>query len=338
MDEHLRILRLAAERQLPNSVDEASGLDIAVFEELVDARYLKAIDVTSHDGPGYLEPKITALGREYLRELEARAPRGGSETAVPPGKQASIKVFISHSASDLAIVTPLVHLLRSAFNLSAQAIRCTSLDGYRLPGGADTDLQLKSEVHEAVAFIGLLSAASLRSLYVAFELGARWGANRHLIPLLAPGLTPAVLERPLDRLNALRCDSEEQLHQLVDDLGRALGIAPESPSAYRQHILAIQSAQTSSASAHTHAPSSGDRPDELSEQEIQILRLVADHDDYSLDADALTRAMKLNATRVQYHLDRLVPEFLHDAQSYMDPTTYGLTKSGRAILVERGLV
>jgi hypothetical protein len=61
-----------------------------------------------------------------------------------------------------------------------------SIDGYRLPGGADTDIQLRQEVHEADAFIGVISSHSISSLYVAFELGARWGAGRPLIPLITP--------------------------------------------------------------------------------------------------------------------------------------------------------
>ncbi len=82
----------------------------------------------------------------------------------------------------------------------------------------DTRTQrLRLEVHEAVAFVGVISASSLRSLYVAFELGGRWGAKRPLFPLLAPGTDPSILEGPLLSLNALSSANRAQLHQLISD-------------------------------------------------------------------------------------------------------------------------
>jgi hypothetical protein len=58
-----------------------------------------------------------------------------------------VDVFISHSREDLRLVSQVVDLLRTSLNLSAQQIRCTSLDGYRLPAGADTD-EKKEVFHE----------------------------------------------------------------------------------------------------------------------------------------------------------------------------------------------
>ena len=151
----------------------------------------------------------------------------------------TIRLFISHASEDTDLATCLVNLLQTALRLPAASIRCTSVDGYRLPGGADTDEQLRREVHEAEAFIGIISDRSLRSLYVLFELGARWGARRHLVPLLAPGSSPSILGGPLAGLNALRADNPSQMHQLVAELGDHLSISPDGAAVYQQHLDAI---------------------------------------------------------------------------------------------------
>jgi hypothetical protein len=55
-----------------------------------------------------------------------------------------VRLFISHSAKDGSVAERLIELIQSALNLPAADIRCTSVDGYRLPGGASTEDQLRS--------------------------------------------------------------------------------------------------------------------------------------------------------------------------------------------------
>jgi len=76
-------------------------------------------------------------------------------------------------------------------------IRCTSVSGYGLPAGAHVDSQLQKEVGEAATLIALMTGVSVESAYVLFEVGARWGAGRHCVPLLAAGASPKVLRGPL---------------------------------------------------------------------------------------------------------------------------------------------
>lgn len=150
-----------------------------------------------------------------------------------------VDVFISHSSEDSLLATQLVDLLRSSLNLRPPQIRCTSVEGYRLPAGADTDEQLREEALAAPAFISILSPFSLASVYVLFELGARWGAKKPFVPLLAPGTGTQALRGPLTDFNALTCDSAAQLYQLVWDIGRTLGIDAESPAVYERIVDAI---------------------------------------------------------------------------------------------------
>jgi len=165
-----------------------------------------------------------------------------------------IFIFISHSSQDARLAEQLVDLLRSALNLRADRVRCTSVDGYRLPAGADSDEQLRDEALDSVVFIGILSPFSMASAYVLFELGARWGVKKPIIPLLAPGMGPQALRGPLVGLNAVSCDNAAQLHQLVAEVSGTLGLQPEPAAVYQRHVDAIVY------SAHSTPPSDSQAP------------------------------------------------------------------------------
>ena len=130
----------------------------------------------------------------------------------------------------------LIDLLLAALPIASDDIRCSSVDGYRLPGGVSTDEWLRNEVHDADMVIGLLTPNSLRSAYVAFELGARWGTQKRMIPLLASGITPEVLEGPLGGINALDCGSDGQIHQLVEETASHLNIEPHRTSTFAHQV------------------------------------------------------------------------------------------------------
>lgn len=147
-----------------------------------------------------------------------------------------MEIFISHSSKDADIAEAMIDLLRAALNLSAEEIRCTSVNGYRLPTGASTEEQLRQEIHESRVLIGLITPASLTSHYVLFELGARWGAGNFLAPVLAAGADSNRLPGPLTGRNAINCNSPGQIHQLVDDLAARLGRRVDDRSSILKHI------------------------------------------------------------------------------------------------------
>jgi hypothetical protein len=148
-------------------------------------------------------------------------------------------IFISHSSIDTDLANLILELLRFALNISSKEIRCTSVDGYRLSGGANVDSTLKNEVLNTKILIGLISEKSFDSAYVLFELGARWGTGKKLIPLLAPGMNANKLKGPIIGYNALSCESNSQLHQLVENIAESLNLNLENPSSYQNKIDAI---------------------------------------------------------------------------------------------------
>ncbi len=138
--------------------------------------------------------------------------------------QSNLLVFISHSSHDKKIATALVQLLLLALEIPPETIRCTAVDGFGLHAGTEIE-RLKKEIYEAKVFIGLITPASLQSVYVLFELGARWGARRQIMPLLAAGAKPNLLRGPLKNISALDCKHWRQIQQLINDISDALKVS-----------------------------------------------------------------------------------------------------------------
>ena len=172
--------------------------------------------------------KLTSLLQSMMDEIENYWP-DDNEHYTP---QSNIKIFISHSNQDTELAALFVNLLQKALRLSSNDIRCSSVDGYRLPGGVSTDERLRIEVYDAELVVGLITPNSLKSLYVAFEIGARWGVNKPMIPLLAFGVLPDHLGGPLAGINALSCDNESHVNQLIEETASHLDIEPDRPSSY----------------------------------------------------------------------------------------------------------
>ena len=67
MKAHLVLLRRAKRGKLPAKLE---GADAAVVLELKRRDYMSAKDTSSLDGPTVMDPAITLLGAEYLKEQE----------------------------------------------------------------------------------------------------------------------------------------------------------------------------------------------------------------------------------------------------------------------------
>ena len=125
----------------------------------------------------------------------------------------SIRLFISHASADQDVAFEVIQLIRAALNLPSGTIRCTSVDGYRLPGGADTDSELKREVHEAEAFIGIVSPASVQSVRMPSPR-----ATTIEIPAESPTPPPRRLNaEERDFLADLPTEARELLAEAVQD-------------------------------------------------------------------------------------------------------------------------
>jgi hypothetical protein len=231
---------------------------------LVEDGYVHGDALRGHDG-NYMTvvlENLTSRGHDLLEEMEQSNPwmtalTGSSQSQV---QSLTIAVFVSHSSKDKRLAAALVDLLRTAVGLTEKEIRCTSVDGYRFEVGAETDAQLKKEVKGSKVFIGLITPASIQSAYVLFELGARWGADLHLAPILASGADSDFLRGPLRGLNALNATSEAEMHQLISDIVSRLGRQSASPAVYGNMLKAFVAAASLESSTKELAGPSTLRP------------------------------------------------------------------------------
>jgi hypothetical protein len=316
---------------------------------------------------------LTNKGHDLLEKLEAENQTLDREPPMKRPSQEPLSIFISHSAKDEKLAGALVALLRSALNIAADKIRCTSVNGYRLEAGAETEQELRREVHEAKAFIGLITPSSMASAYVMFELGARWGAHLHLAPLLGAGAGSEYLRGPLASLNALNCEEPAQVHQLIGDLAKVLVVEPSKPAVYEDLITTLVETSKSGRPAQTSLPASkpatenksaAERVDEVleatkldeggpgwsynhfgvqrqpSQEEIDVLKLFSKiRGSTGLTKEHIAESLSLHPLKADQLLDRLVKrDLLNHVVRMGMPMSYRLASAGRDYLIEHNLL
>lgn len=212
-------------------------------------RYLiepRTIQATSK-GP-YCQEALSRLQDSQIQSIAAELNLGEDRTVeerlAPPviPTASGLDIFISHSSKDVDVAEALINLLRSSMNIPSERIRCTSVNGYRLPGGAKTDEQLRAEVVSARVFVGIITQHSLQSAFVMFELGARWGGGQFFLPLMAKGFVPRQLSGPLTGINALDCRDAAQIVQMLEDIARKLELRLDSHSSFQGHVERVRAA------------------------------------------------------------------------------------------------
>jgi hypothetical protein len=112
----------------------------------------------------------------------------------------------------------MIRAIEAGVKIESTEIRCTSVKGYGLKVGVHTAKQLKQEITEAEAIIGIVTPHSLSSSYVLFELGAAWGIGKPTFPLLAKGAKVEDLPGPLRERNAARLTKRNETLQALNDL------------------------------------------------------------------------------------------------------------------------
>lgn len=186
--------------------------------------------VEGYGGIGDYMLQLSPDGVQYVEELHERKPDLAIASNLSP------KIFISHSSHDRVAVNYLVELLQSSFNFAISDIRCSSISNHQLPVGSLVDEQLKKEVTSAALVLGLLTSRSVKSNYVMFELGARWGTSKALLPLYANDNINVDLEGPLSGIHGITLNSKDNVRILLNAIRDQLDIGLNDLIKYENHI------------------------------------------------------------------------------------------------------
>ncbi len=137
-------------------------------------------------------------------------------------QEVSLKVglFISHSAQDLTLATAFISLMEGCFEVPAKnAILCTSVPGYKITTSTDsTSDVLRASLQDCRAIVGLVTSASVKSMWVGAELGAAWALKKELSLLVIPPCEYNSIEGPLSSSHLLKTDVSGDLEQLLEEL------------------------------------------------------------------------------------------------------------------------
>jgi TIR domain len=129
-------------------------------------------------------------------------------------------VFVSHSSEDQPRAEAVVRLLTECIDFDRGEVVCTSVIGYGLDFGTPFERRLRKAIEASDVLISLVSKSSLASLFCTFEMGAAWGLDIPIKPVLLPGFASAKLKRPLSSMHYLEWQDELGWIKLVREVAR----------------------------------------------------------------------------------------------------------------------
>jgi hypothetical protein len=91
--------------------------------------------------------------------------------------KADVRIFVSYAAEDTGPATELISQLTRQPNFHVFTTD-------RISAGGNWRSKIKKELSQSDYFLVLLSPTSIQSKWIQFELGAAWGLNKFIIPVV----------------------------------------------------------------------------------------------------------------------------------------------------------
>jgi hypothetical protein len=127
-------------------------------------------------------------------------------------------IFISHAVADKLLVDPLFDLLQTGYDISAENIHCTSVDGAGIQTGEDFIEWIKGKLEASDFIILIITPNYFASKFCMAEMGAVWALNKKVFPLVIPNIPREVGIVMLGKQTAEMSDAG--LDELRDELAK----------------------------------------------------------------------------------------------------------------------
>jgi hypothetical protein len=254
-----------------------------------------------------------------------------------------VKVFVSHSHQDSAAAKALVDMLLAKLSFVDEDIRCTSVPGHQLPFGKNIADILKKDINESPAILALITADSLLSKWVMFELGAAWALDKVIYPIVGPNINLRDLPGPLSHLPCVEIESSDAssrtsdlLHQLAVDLKLEQKNGGKAQASFDSFLNQYKSGPTTT-------DISKQSPESQEELLMSLIwKLDAEkYDMYGYSVELLSELSSISIPKCEYILNALTQKKLIDKKGYtgaINGNRYTLKDDGKRFLLDKGLV
>lgn len=215
-------------------------------------------------------------------------------------------IFISHINEEAPLASTLKEWLESTFPGMCKVF--VSSDPSDLPVGTKWLDCIDCALRDAEVLLVLCSPASLPRPWINFEAGCAWMKKISIIPICHTGITVNILPLPLSEFHALNLESSNFVNQLIEGVGRQLGISkfPRiDTKAMRRSLTIAQKAIQMSIS-----PVKGQKKDAghailLNKTVMDILKTIVNTAGAGIFESELRKKMSLKTEKLTYYLEKL---------------------------------
>jgi hypothetical protein len=142
---------------------------------------------------------------------------------------AEIELFVSHSSKDKKIAQAFVQFLRAGAAVTRKQIRCTSDPVSGFKKGTIIAKALRKDIDDCYYFIPLITPRSLGSQWVLIEIGAAWGMDKEIIPVLF-AKRKLMLPDVLNGILYCNITQLDELTQFAEELAQKIWYKRDIPS------------------------------------------------------------------------------------------------------------
>jgi hypothetical protein len=143
----------------------------------------------------------------------------------------ALEFFISHSHKDQALADRLINFFVEGVGVEKKEVRCTSSVLTGLNAGSHINDSLRKDLKKCRYFVPLVTANSIKSQFVMFEIGAAWVMEKEIIPFFAGELEKSQLPTLLSSFLHQDTRDVEGLIKLAEYLSTEIFYKSDRPSA-----------------------------------------------------------------------------------------------------------